>query len=132
MDIKVYESIDDAKEYVKTDLQAEKDSLSKKGIEPDIISSDELLFTQLMDQDSNHLVYWKIIQTGLIPKTTPNIPSSAPQPVAVEQNKPPLSLQTFGLRLPRALSLPEKISSAMAFGLIFGVPMLMMTCPWLL
>ncbi len=90
MDIKVYESIDDAKEYVKTDLQAEKDSLSKKGIEPDIISSDELLFTQLMDQDSNHLVYWKIIQTGLIPKTTPNIPSSAPQPVAVEQNKPPV------------------------------------------
>lgn len=82
MDIKVFESMDDAKEYIKNDLQAEKNSLSKKGIEPDILSSDELLFTQLIDQDSNHLVYWKIIQTGLIPKATP---SAGPQS-AVNEN----------------------------------------------
>lgn len=87
MDIKVYESIDDAKKYVKTDLQAEKKSLGKKGIEPEIISSDELLFTQLLDQDSNYFVYWKIIPTGLIPNASPDIFSPAPQPVAGEQNK---------------------------------------------
>ena len=90
MDINVYESIDDAKEYIKTDLQAEKDSLSKKGIEPEIISSDDMFFTQLMDQDSNLFVYWKIVQTGLIPKAAPDIPSPAPQSVYVEQNKSPV------------------------------------------
>lgn len=82
MDIKVFESMDDAKEYIKNDLQAEKNSLSKKGIEPDILSSDELLFTQVLSPDSSHYVYWKIVQTGLIPQVSSGITSPAPQPAA--------------------------------------------------